>query len=315
MRFVSSVSCALITIGILYLDNPLPLQRFVSRRADHMQRMLYDKKVQFTGLSLVAEEELNRLLPMQNSVPWWLLSRESVETILLRHSLVKKAELRTCDRFAVTNWGCFVLDIEERRPAYAALIEDEVWILGQDGGLLFPVSREKFEKESLNEILSRHLARRVVGDQALKMLQIAGSSPDLIHARLEYTRRAVEIIERHSGLEVALARCAHDGEIRARFEGYPFEVLFDYKVDAPKTLTTESERLASLIKEFGARVQTIELIDLAYNKLAIVRFQEGQDRSDKTQASKTVFTSPRGRSNLKGIPTKGPAAKGPDRVR
>jgi hypothetical protein len=130
------------------------------------------------------------------------------------------------------------------------------------------------------------------------MLQIAGSSPDLIHARLEYTRRAVEIIEKHSKLEVALARCSHDGEIRARFEGYPFEVLFDYRVDAPKTLTTEAERLAALIKEFGARVQTIELIDLAYNKLAIVRFQEGQERPARADVNKTMFTKPRSSSNL-----------------
>jgi hypothetical protein len=131
------------------------------------------------------------------------------------------------------------------------------------------------------------------------MLQIAGSSPDLIHARLEYTRRAVEIIEKHSNLEVALARCSHEGEIRARFEGYPFEVLFDYQVDSPKTLTTESERLGALVKEFGSRVQTIELIDLAYNKLAIVRFQEGQERPGMLDANKTMFTASRSRSNLK----------------
>jgi hypothetical protein len=298
MRFVSSVSCALITIGILYLDNPAPLQRFVTRRADQMQHAIYDKVINYGGLSLVRREELDRLLPMQNSVPWWLLSADNVESTLLRHSLVKKAELRTCDRFAVTNWGCFEIQIEERRPSYAALIEDEVWILGQDGGLLFPVAREKFESESLQKILSRHLARDVSADAKLKMLQIAGSSPDLIHARLEYTRRAVEIIEKHSKLEVALARCSHDGEIRARFEGYPFEVLFDYRVDAPKTLTTEAERLAALIKEFGARVQTIELIDLAYNKLAIVRFQEGQERPARADVNKTMFTKPRSSSNL-----------------
>ena len=125
MRFVSSISCALITIGILYLDNPAPLQRFVVKRADQMQHVVYDKTVSYTGLSLVRKEELDRLLPLQNSVPWWLFSRDAVETTLLRHSLVKKAELRTCDRFAVTNWGCFEIDIEERHPAYAALIDDD----------------------------------------------------------------------------------------------------------------------------------------------------------------------------------------------
>lgn len=299
MKFVASISCALMTIGMIYLDNPEPLNRFMNQRVEQLDHLLYDKEIRFEGLSLVREEELRKLLPESSSVTWWLFNPREIETALLRHSLVQRATVRTCETFAVADWGCFSVAVEERHPAFAALIEDEVWILGQDGGLLFPVPRRLFENEPLVKVLSRYLARDVSATTHLKMLHVAGKSPDLIHARLSYTRKAVEIIERHSGLEVAMARCNRQGEIRVRFDNYPFEVLFDYAEDAPKTLTLEAERLAALVREFGQRSQTIELIDLAYNKLAVVRFQEGQvPGATPTAKAKTMFTTRAPRSSL-----------------
>ncbi len=307
MRFVTSISFALITIGMIYLDNPEPLNRFANQSAQQVNHLLLDKNVSYEGLSYVRSEEIEVLLPMEKSIPWWLFNKSQIETGLLRHSLVKKALLETCDTFAIAEWGCFKVLIQERHPAYAALIEDEVWILGEDGGLLFPVSREQFDSQPLTKILSKNLARDVSSDVNLKILQVAGSSPDLIHARLSYTRRALEIIEENSGLEAAMARCSHQGEIRIRFDNYPFEVLFDYSEDAPKTLALEAQRLAALLKEFGARAQTIELIDLAYNKLAIVRFHDAQLEESARASAKTMFTTKPPRSNLKGA-AKSPSA-------
>lgn len=300
MRFVSSISCAFITIGMIYLDNPAPLNRFVRNRASEVEHVVFDKRVAYTGLSYIRPEEIEVLLPMERSVPWWIFNKEQIETTLLRHSLVRKATLKTCDKLAVTDWGCFSIDVQERHPMFAALIDDEVWILGEDGGLLFPIPRDQFDTQPLAKILSKNLAREVPSSISLKILQVAGSSPDLIHARLSYTRRAVEIIEEHSRLEVAMARCSHQGEIRARFEGYPFEVIFDYAEDAPKTLTVEAQRLSALVMEFGQRAQTIELIDLAYNKLAIVRFNDAEGKESSKGDAKTMFTTKGARSNLKG---------------
>ena len=303
MRLLSSISCAVITLGMIYLDNPAPLDRFFVRRSEELETILYQKNVQFKNLSLVRDSELSPLLPQDKSVPWWLFNKQEVETQLLRHSLVRKATVRTCDRLAITNWGCFAIDIEERQPAFAALIEDEVWILGQDGGLLFPVSHREFEQESLKKILSKHLARDMSADVRLKILQVAGKSPDLIHARLSYTRKALEIIEQESKLEVAMARCSKHGEIRANFEGYPFEVIFDYAENSPDTLATEATRLAALVAEFGQRAQAIKLIDLAYNKLAVVRFNDSEQKArEGIESGKTMFTTKGSRSRLvKGV--------------
>jgi hypothetical protein len=286
----------LITAGLVYVDNPAPVRALAQNLALGARDVLYQKRINFEGLNLVKAPELMKLIPAERSVVWWLVNRDRVTQELVRHSLVRTATLRSCTRFAILDWGCFTFAVEERVPSFAALIDEEVWILGQDGGLLFPVERSEFEASPLNTILARHLKRPVGSEKRLKMLQIAGNSPDLIHARLDYTRSALEIIEEHSKLEVSLARCAHDGEIRARFEGYPFEAVFDYTPGTPKTLITESQRLGVLVKQFGARAQTIRLIDLAYNKLAVVRFSEIVDKESK---DKTVFTEGAARRKLK----------------
>jgi hypothetical protein len=298
MRLLSSISCAFITIGMVYLDNPGPINRFANKRAAELHHLLYDKQFDFKSLKLVKSSELESLLPKDRSIIWWLFNLSDIEAQLVRHSLVKSARVNTCDSLAVTNWGCFSVEVDERHPAYAALISDEVWILGQDGGLLFPVPKEQFEKQSLSKILSKYLAREVPADKHLKIIQVAGKAPDLIHARLSYTRRALEIIEESSRLEVSLAKCSQQGEIRARFDGYPFEVIFDYSEDAPKTLADEAKKLATLIAEFGKRAQTIELIDLAYNKLAVVRFTETASNEQNTKDDKTMFTKQSVHSNL-----------------
>ena len=78
-------------------------------------------------------------------------------------------------------------------------------------------------------------------------------------------------------------------------------MIFDYAENTPKTLELEAERLAALVREFGQRVKTIELIDLAYNKLAIVRFQDdGKKKKANTGGAKTMFTSVPARSTLEG---------------
>lgn len=288
MRLLPSFLLSVFTCGLIYLDNPEPTRDFFQRSSESFQRRLMEKKVSISGLRGLTARDLAPQLPMDRSVFWWLFNGEAVSQTLLKNPLVKSAELKSCSTFALSQWGCFNVAISERTPTYTAQIDNQVWVLGEDGGFLFSVPREKFETVRLDQLIRDHYGPQMGTISSLTQISVKGDSPEIIQARISYTRRAIELIQEVSGLKAEIARCTSQGEVRMRFATYPFEVIFDYAENEPEKLRQEARRLKRLVAEFGDhRLQTIELIDLAYNKLAVVRFQPTPVATRAGRAGKT----------------------------
>lgn len=245
--------------GVLALDPKMTQSWFGSVRSA-LHSFWYDKSISYNGLTVLNVEELEGLLPMERSSLWWKLNTSAIEAGLLRNPFIEKAVVTSCEGFML---GCFYVDITERAVDFLAVVGDKVWAVGKTGGFLMPLS-----KDSLWD------RQRVFMRRSPTILQgFDGLSPDLVHARLEFLRRAVLLMEEkinHQVESVYFSR--HDLEFL--FRGANWRAV----VDAPPEntqevnlvrLDTQIQRLQRILDGLKGKPVPWSKIDLAFNRVAV----------------------------------------------
>ncbi len=278
MRYVgiALIPLAIVLIASFTLD-PEGLFRLFDRSVRAVQKNVSDpllkKELHFKGLDLITQAELEKLLPLEDSVVWWRANQTELVARLKSHPMVENVTVQSCKDGSALAFGCFEIAIKERAPAFIALVESKPWLVGEDGGFLGPLPESIDVRTLVNELEPRIGRLRV-----LKGVSTLNSSPDLTRARFEYAKRALDLIEQVTEYGVEWGELRASGELSVKFLRFPFEATFAFKDDSWDVLRDECKRLKSLLVEFGPKVSEIKGIDLAYDTLAVVKFRESAEQ-------------------------------------
>lgn len=273
MRFRLTLLVVLCTAVLFFADRPQRWHATCASVGDWAQHLWYDKEIEITGTHFLPAEKVRALLPLQKSVPYWFLNGSLIEAELLQNPIIQRASVARCRTWSR---ACFRVAIEERVPAFFAWMGTRAWMVGNDGGVIKPV-----EPAWLRAYVSSGLA----GDAAqLKIPVIGGlaaedSSPDIVRARFAHVRRALDLIEKTVGIPVSSLELGDKQEMRVRFFGLGLTAIFDVSPEdiwgrEPGILVDRAERLKRLLDEFGDKRDLIESVDLAFEKVAVVKARQ-----------------------------------------
>lgn len=257
-----------VTVPRWAVASPVPEEQSTSRWWQHaresLHHFLFSKRVTIKGLD--DEETIRHALPEDRSVAWWLLNRSSIGAELATLPRVSSAAVTSCtDEWSVR---CFEVHITERKPTIVALVEDHAWLVGHDGGFVKPLTnvRSFSDVEAFVESSDKGL----IGVDGVASL---GGGLELIRGRLLYVTEVIQTIEGELGLKVRFITLEKNGEARVTFDGRPYAVLFGFAGSDRSSIAREAGRYKQLLSRLNQRDDVIKEVDLAFQKVAVVRLK------------------------------------------
>lgn len=261
MRLRTVLLAALVLVSAGYIHLLGYTRDLESRAGAALHRAAFEKDLRLSGLTIIGAEELHALLPADRSVAWWHLHRRDVETALEKHPLVANASVARC---GALQWGCFTVAVEERRPEFVTRLGDKAWLVGADGVFM--------GRAPLAAVDPAAPQAEGYAPVVLQGVDFGGSSPDLVRARLAAVRSAIRVLEEGTGQKVRAASFVGANDLEVRFDGLPFSATFELPDKGDDRLRDEAARFKRLYGELGEKHRLVKSIDLAFDRVAVVKF-------------------------------------------
>ena len=270
-----------ITIGVLlaamyFSERPQHLVWLEARAHAWYYRLWIEKEFSIAGLQRLDARVIEEQLPLQESNLWWQWNPEIISASLRSIPLVRSAEVTACEG---RRWGCFVVSVEERNPAYYALLGNEGWLIGDDGGIISAVPAQELAYLFSRKSAFTQDSRGQIGDEREKRLPLVTGvwspvlSPDFIRERFRDVPRILHVIEDESGFMVRTLTFRSGSDFVVHFEKFGFDVTFDL-ISEPtwnEVLRDKVQRFSSVVRELGTSVHQVKSIDLAFSHIAVVK--------------------------------------------
>jgi hypothetical protein len=157
-------------------------------------------------------------------------------------------------------WGCFLISIKERQPTFLAIVDNSAWVIDRGGSFIVPYS------ENLTVQLKAPLVK-VTG------LASRHSSPDVVRAQLSAAANLLDTIEKEVRRQVRGVEFLSHGDLSVAFTEVPFPVVFAAGVDSVVPLAEQGKRCAELLKRVHDRFPDIAKVDLAFDRVGVVKFK------------------------------------------
>lgn len=234
---------------------------FERAMGDTVERIFFEKDIRFQGLAVLHEADLTALIPVERSNAWWEFNRGTVAATLRDHPLIGAVEVSRC---GALEWGCFSVAVTERRAEFVTEFGGKVWLVSSDGAFMGRAPRTALEegdspRASLNPVV-------------LKGIDFDRSSTDTLKARLDLVRTAIGEIQAGSGEEVRSARLIGASDLEVRFEGRSYTTIFGLPDGDTERLRDEVARYNRVIRELGEKHRLVRSLDLAFERVAVVKF-------------------------------------------
>jgi len=275
MRVLFTSVMMVVFLVIQYLDNPGIFESTAQFAGDVWQRNLQEKEVRLEGLTWLSRTEVERVLPMDRSVLWWMFNTPVVQARVAESPWIGAVSVERCSQEAFSAWGCFVVSIKERAPRFLAVVDEEAWILSKDGTFLVPVSSAM--KESADA--------RYRGLVVIENLASRQQSPDLVRSQMALASHAVETVEKGTKQRVRALRFEGQGDVAITFERLPFPVVFSASREGGVPLDEQAERCSKLVAQLTARLGEVERIDLAFSQVGVVKFKNSRQEQLRSPRS------------------------------
>jgi len=246
--------------ALLALDNPRGFRQFVDSVSSRGAQLLNDKELRIDGLHALSRAEVERLLPLNRSVPWWHLHATEIQAQLGQTPWVQEAALEACPDSWASRWGCFVVRIKERQPMFLANFEGNSWVIDREGAFLVP-QRELDGRNFVGQLIT------------VKGLAATANSLDLVRAQLSAAARVSDTIQKEVAKPIRELEFLGQGDFSVSFGGLPFPVVFAGGVDAKVPLSEQGVRCAALLKQLRTRFGDVAKIDLAFDRVGVVQFR------------------------------------------
>lgn len=266
--FTSLITATFLVIEVL--DNPKLFQRMWGGTQEMFSSAAYEKEIRIDGLSSLTRSEVESLLPLHRATSWWMANFPTIQGRLEEHPWIKRAVVESCPGNTISGWGCFILSVTERTPKYLATVDSEEWLIAEDGAFLLPLSTFAGKAGLRNDQRLSVDARTITKVSGLASRL---NSPAILGAQMELVRRIVQITPPIVDRSVEEIVFQEGSDFTVRFNGVPFPVVFSSSSEGP-TLSDQSERCALLLKKFADRYQEIEKVDLAFEKVGVVKLKQ-----------------------------------------
>lgn len=219
-----------------------------------LEGLWYQKVISVSGLKTLQEYEVMEVLPADRSVGWWNRNLDAVGSELRKDPRVKAVTVSRCHGQAVSLY-CFEVHVDEREPRFLADFAGKRWVVGDDGGFIAPVG---------------------MVDAPSTLPIVAGLRGDvqLVQALASRISLAMDDINKIVGHRVSALTVDQNGELRASFDDLPFGVVFSFSGHDESTVADQARRLVALLQAKKDQLATIKEVDLAFDKLAVVKYLE-----------------------------------------
>ncbi|WKZ56551.1 MAG: FtsQ-type POTRA domain-containing protein [Bdellovibrionota bacterium] len=228
--------------------------------ATKWRRFMMVQEIQYTGLQSLTVRDIAKYLPQDRMYPYWIASRGEIARELSSDPWVRSAAVKRCpDRW----WGCVSISVKEEQPAYVAIIGGVAWLASSEGVFLGQVAESSLQTHfsDINHARIPIEVRYTLATQP---------SADAVRGSLQMVRDAVAVIEAQLQLRIRAVEVHPGGDFAVRFWGYPFEAVFDELGRSSARLTEEAKRLGAIVAAAGEGVSSIERIDLAFDRVAVI---------------------------------------------
>lgn len=215
-------------------------------------------QIEIEGSNYLSDVELRAQLPESRQALWWLFNRRSIQNGFASHPFVKSAAVKRC---SLSSLGCYKVQIEDQEIRLAVPRGDALWLVGERGKFITPVEDLSLVEQRLGRSVPVYSTS---AEQAL--------SPERVAARLSYLAEAVEIIDAATGADFEKIELQKNGEFQILLTETGIPVRFDYAENDLEIIRDEANRLERVLKEIEGRESTVEGIDLAYDRIAVVKF-------------------------------------------
>lgn len=236
-----------------------------------ISKILQNQKLEIKGNKYLKETAIEKLLPEDRSIFWWLINKDSVEKDLLKNALISSANIKKDPRCWL---GCYTLTIKERIPTYVVFLNSQAWIVGNDGHFILPIpgvssesQLDKYLKVTENKLI---LISGVVDPS---MSSDVATSPDFTKARISYINSVVPVIESEVRRSVKSLTMAANGELEVVFNDITPKAVFEYNGDDLSHIGKSAKRFFSVLQKFAGREGELKQVDLAYDKLAVLKLK------------------------------------------
>jgi hypothetical protein len=274
-RAVRSVVVLVMVVSSVSLQHawamPEAPVRSSSPWVEHARRLihqfLFHKTIAIEGVGASEEESILSALPASRSVLWWFLNRSSIAAQLAMLPRVESASVTSC----ADEWDlrCFVVHVQERKPVFVTIVGDHGWLVGKDGGLVKPLPnvRTVSDVEAFREVSEEPLV-------AVDGVESPESGLEVVRGRLRYVADVIATIESELPMKIQSVSLERNGEARVSFQGKPYPVLFGFADSDLSSLAEEARRFNLLLSRLEGREELIREIDLAFQKVAVVRLKD-----------------------------------------
>jgi hypothetical protein len=263
MRVLFTALITSVFLIIQYLDNPRLCGTFLAAGTNFWARVTQDKEIRLDGLRWMSRTEIEKLLPLNRSVLWWLLNSPVVKAKLAENPWVGSVNVDRCGEGLFSKWGCFVVSINERAPRYLGIVDGEPWVIAEDATFLVPATNA----------LKEEAEGRYRGVVALEGLASRHQSPDLVRSQIAFASHTIEQLEKVVKRSVHGLNFEGRGDVGVTFEGLRFPVVFSSSGDSSVSLSEQAERCNKLLAQLHARLNDVERIDLAFSQVGVVKFK------------------------------------------
>jgi hypothetical protein len=266
MRALFTALMTSVFLVLQYLDNPRLFVAGADAVEDWWQRNFQDKQVRLEGLKWLSRTEIERVLPLERSVLWWMFNAPVVQAKVAESPWIGEAAVERCGENLLSEWGCFVVSVKERAPRFVAVVDEEAWVISDDGSFLLPASSAM--KENSED--------RYRGLVTVEGLASRHQSPDLVRSQVALASTTIETLEKAVKLRVKGVDFVGRGDISVSFERLSFPIVFSASRDASVSLQEQGERCAKLLAQLNGRLAEVDKIDLAFSQVGVVKFKGQQ---------------------------------------
>jgi len=263
--FTLLISASVITLHAF--DNPSRAKKLLELCSNRTLALWRDKEIRIEGLSVLSRAEVERALPLSESVVWWKMHSTDIQSRLEQNPWVQSVSIAECEGSRVSSWGCFVLSIKERTPTYRATVDNVQWIIDRGGSFIAPVGDPAAKGYARNLITVQGLASR-------------STSPDIVRAQLAAASHLLGILEREVRRPIQALEFLDQGDFSVRFGGLSFPVVFGAGEDAKVPLSDQGQRCAQVLLRLQDRFGEIEKIDLAFDRVGVVKLRPAVSLGD-----------------------------------
>ncbi len=263
MRALFTALIITVFLVLQYLDNPGLFRAGAQVASEWWQRSFQDKEVRLEGLKWLSRTEIERVLPLERSVVWWMLNGPVIQAKLAESPWIGAASVDRCGESLLSEWGCFVVSVRERAPRFLAVVDDEAWVISDDGSFLLP-ARSAMQENSED---------RYRGLVTIEGLASRQQSPDLVASQVALASTTIETLEKAVKLKVKGVVFEGRGDLSVSFERISFPIVFAAARDASVPLGEQGQRCTKLLAQLNGRLSEVERIDLAFSQVGVVKFK------------------------------------------